>query len=853
MSKGASVALAGVLAAVGLVVAGASPASAAVVPVPPSSVGANSIATNMAASGFSLTGASFANVPASSSVNGFSTNAFAGFPSPSGPFGILTTGTMSGIQGAQTNLNDVIINGTQTIRGNSARDATVMKIDFTAPEGTNCLSMNFKFLTEEFPEFIGQQFNDGFIAELDSTTWTANQTTSDATITAPLNFAKDAAGAVVSVNSTGIGGMTAASASGSVYDGATTLLRANTAVTPGAHSLYLSIFDQGDARYDSAVFVNNLRTSFIPNPAINCVPGAQPVSSILTLTPPTDQSPVGTQHTVKATLKDSNGVAISGAPLSFNVTGANSSSGTVTTNPAGVANYTYTGSFAGTDQISACYLPATTCLATASATEVWNPPVVVTAEPKTKVYGAADPTFTYTVSGGTLTTAPTCTVAVAHTNVGSYPITCSGGSAGPDTNVTYVNSTLSVTPATVTVSADNKVKQYGQPDPAFTSTTSGLVGTDTLTNAPTCGVTGAHGNVGSYPITCSGATAGSNYTLAYTPGTLTVGKAQVTITATSKTKTYGQADPAFTFTTSGLVGSDTLTTAPTCDVAGAHTNAGTYPITCSGAGAGGNYDISYVAGTLTVAKAEVVVTAVPTSKTYGTADPAFTSTVAGLAPGDSLTTPATCSVAGAHVNVGSYTITCSGADAGANYTIRYETGTLQVTKATATVVADNKSKVYGSADPEYTFSVQGLVDGDSLTTPATCSVSGAHANVGTYPITCTGASAGGNYDIVYVGGTLTVTKATVVVTADPKSTTYGAPDPAFTSTVVGLVDGDSLTTNPTCSVTGPHADAGTYPITCSGASAGDNYVVQYVASELTVSAKSVVVTADDATKVYGQP
>ena len=106
-------------------------------------------------------------------------------------------------------------------------------------------------------------------------------------------------------------------------------------------------------------------------------------------------------------------------------------------------------------------------------------------------------------------------------------------------------------------------------------------------------------------------------------------------------------------------------------------------------------------------------------------------------------------------HVGSYAITCSGADAGPNYTVRYETGTLQVTRATATVIADNQSKVYGTADPSYTFAVQGLVGGDTLTTPATCSVAGAHHDVGTYPITCSGASAGGNYDIAYLGGTLT--------------------------------------------------------------------------------------------------
>lgn len=831
----------------------ASPASAAVTAAPNTAAGATTIATAMSAAGFQRTGASYATVPASGSTpNGTSNTAVGGFPSPSGPFGILTTGRVTNVLGAQSVESDIRINDNLTVRGNSARDATVLKIDFTAPAGTNCLSMDFKFLTEEFPEWVGQQFNDAFVAELDSSTWTANQSGSTATITAPNNFAKDASGNVVSINSTGIGGLTAANAAGTVYDGATTLLRANTQVTPGTHALYLSIFDQGDARLDSAVFVNNLRTSFVPNPAVNCVPGAQPVTTNLTLTPATDASPVGTQHSVTAKLRDSNGVAIANGPVTFTVTGANSASGVVSTNPAGNATFTYTGSLAGTDQISACYLPVTTCLATASATEVWNPPVVVTADPRTKVYGTADPSFTYTVSGGTLTTPATCGVAGSHANVGSYPITCSGGAAGPDQDVTYVAGQLTVTPATVTVNAENKVRQYGEPDPAFTYTTTGLVGSDTLSTQPSCDVAGAHGDVGSYPITCSGAAASDNYTIAYTPGTLAVGKALVTVTATSRTKTYGQSDPSFPFTTSGLVGSDTLTAQPTCEVSGPHGDAGTYPISCAGASAGDNYDVAYVDGTLTVSRAEIVVTAVPQSKVYGTADPTFTATVAGLEGGDTLVTQPTCSVAGAHSDVGSYDIICAGADAGPNYTVRYETGTLQVTKATATVVADNQTKVYGTADPAYTFDVQGLVGADTLTTPATCTVSGAHAAVGTYPIVCSGADPGGNYDIAYVDGTLTVTRATVVITAEPRSKAYGAADPGFTFTVSGLVGDDELVSPPTCGVAGTHDDAGSYPIACSGADAGDDYDVQYVDATLTVTPKSVVVTAGNATKVYGQ-
>ncbi|HEY3106027.1 MAG TPA: choice-of-anchor L domain-containing protein [Gaiellaceae bacterium] len=141
-----------------------------------------------------------------------------------------------------------------SVRGNTDFDVTMLKIDLAVPAGANCLALDFQFLTEEFPEFVGSNFNDAFIAELDSSTWT----TSGSTISAPNNFAFDPSGDVISVNSSGVTSMTAGNASGTTYDGATPLLSAATPITAGAHSLYLSIFDQGDHILDSAVFVDNL-------------------------------------------------------------------------------------------------------------------------------------------------------------------------------------------------------------------------------------------------------------------------------------------------------------------------------------------------------------------------------------------------------------------------------------------------------------------------------------------------------------------------------------------------------------------------------------------------------------------
>jgi hypothetical protein len=478
-------------------------------------------------------------------------------------------------------------------------------------------------------------------------------------------------------------------------------------------------------------------------------------------------------------------------------------------------------------------------------------------DPGTRVYGAADPVFTYEVQGlvgnDTLVTEPTCGVDGTHEAVGTYPITCTGAVATPDYNLQVTPASLTVTPKDASVSAAEQTKTYGTADPAFGYTVSGLVGTDTLVAEPTCAVSGTHTDVGDYPIVCTGADAGPNYTLTAIPAALHVVPATLTVTADSRTKTYASADPEFTFTTQGLVGDDQLTSQPVCDIEGQHRNVGTYDITCTGGSAGSNYTVVHRPGTLTVTQAAVLITADNRTKTYGTADPEFGYTVSGLADGEQLATAPTCAPAGAHRNVGSYDVVCSGAEAGGNYAISFAPGTLEVTKATVTVAAENKTKVYGAADPAFTRTVSGLVGDDTLVTSGSCDVSGAHTKVGTYPITCSGVDAGDNYTVTYVPGTLTVTKAAVAITADNKTKVYGTADPTFTYTVGGLVGADGLATEPTCTVAGAHKNVGTYPIVCSGATTTGDYDASYAAGTLTVTTATVTVTADNKTKVFGQP
>lgn len=137
-----------------------------------------------------------------------------------------------------------------------ARDWSVLKLDVEVPDTVNCLAFDFRFMSEEYPQFIGSKYNDAFVAEVDSNNWSVQ---SDGSLVRPNDFAASPLGEPISVNGVGPTEMTPQEAAGTYFNAATRLLTARTPISPGAHSIYLSIFDASDKKYDSAVLLDNLR------------------------------------------------------------------------------------------------------------------------------------------------------------------------------------------------------------------------------------------------------------------------------------------------------------------------------------------------------------------------------------------------------------------------------------------------------------------------------------------------------------------------------------------------------------------------------------------------------------------
>jgi uncharacterized repeat protein (TIGR01451 family)/uncharacterized repeat protein (TIGR02543 family) len=216
---------------------------------------ASGIAAAIAQTPAQVTGASFVTEPPKGTPYDVVPTALTSFPTDGSTYAILTSGDATLADTPNDSGGSGADDGGPSVRGNTDFDVTILKIDLSVPAAANCLSIDFRFLSDEFPEFVGSAFNDAFIAELDSSDWT----TSGSAITAPHNFAFDPGHNEISINAAGAASMTAANATGTTYDGATPLLSASTPITSGAHSLYLSIFDQGDHILDSAVFLDRLR------------------------------------------------------------------------------------------------------------------------------------------------------------------------------------------------------------------------------------------------------------------------------------------------------------------------------------------------------------------------------------------------------------------------------------------------------------------------------------------------------------------------------------------------------------------------------------------------------------------
>ena len=357
-----------------------------------------------------------------------------------------------------------------------------------------------------------------------------------------------------------------------------------------------------------------------------------------------------------------------------------------------------------------------------------------------------------------------------------------------------------------------------------------------------------------------------NYMIQVQPGTLTITKTKITVTAKDATKAYGEAEPkTFEYTITGNIkasdydklGKITLTRADGED-------AGEYEIAVSVVQPEDDhgYIVSTVPGKFTITPIEATVTVDNLTKVYGNATKEFTYKVTGLIGTDELNglnvVCAKCASDNLE-NVGEYELAATIKEgSNPNYTVTTTPGKLTVTPRAATVTVNNAEKTYGDKDPTFTFETEGLVGDEEKLKGETISREEGES-VGTYKINVAFEDGSNpNYKLTVKSGTLTIGQKAVTLTADDVSKKFGEADPELTYKVDGLVTiGDTEDELAGVKLTREKGEnAGEYAITATvDAKANPNYVVTVAdGGTLTIIANDdkivVVVKGHSSTGVY---
>ena len=348
-----------------------------------------------------------------------------------------------------------------------------------------------------------------------------------------------------------------------------------------------------------------------------------------------------------------------------------------------------------------------------------------------------------------------------------------------------VSQSLTVEKATLTITAENKTKTYGEENPELTVSYSGFINTDSesdLDTPPTVTTLATNASdAGTYPITVSGAS-DSNYDFSYSNGTLTVNKVALTVTANNQTKEYdGTVFSGFTVSYDGFISGENETDLDGSLVFGgtatSAVNVGNGYIIIPEGLTSINYDITFVNGTLDITQKTLTITAEDKTKVYdGTVYSSFTVAYDGFLSGEDETNlEGSLSFSGSATTATDagtgYVITPKGLTS-ANYNIFFVDGHLDITQAMQTITFNSlDTKVYGDAP----FNLAGTSSNGLAVTYTSSNTDVATVSDNTVTIISAGttnitASQAGNTNYspaIDVIQELTVSKADQVITLSP--------------------------------------------------------------------------------------
>ncbi len=390
-------------------------------------------------------------------------------------------------------------------------------------------------------------------------------------------------------------------------------------------------------------------------------------------------------------------------------------------------------------------------------------------------------------------------------------------------------------------------KTYG--DASFTlgnaTTDQGLTVTYTAADPTVVSITGNMATIlsaGTTTITATQEGDGTTYDAA-TPveQNLLVNPKAITVTVDAdQSKVYGAVDPALTYDftpalESGDEFSGELMRNPGEDV-------DVYAIKRGTLSAGENYELDFISANFSITAKPITVTAdAGQNKVFGEKDPTFTYDVSpALEDGDEFSGKLSRDPG---EDAGTYSLTQGTLSAGSNYDLSFVGADFSITPTTITVTADaNQSKIYGNADPVFTYNFSPALPGDGSFSGELSRESG--ENAGTYAITLGTLTAGENYNLNLVSADFSITPRKIAVTADfGQSKIYGEADPTFTYAVSpGLVSGDTFSGELSRE---PGENAGDYAITRGTLGAGSNYSIVFASNLFAIEKAAQTITFNE--------
>ena len=504
-------------------------------------------------------------------------------------------------------------------------------------------------------------------------------------------------------------------------------------------------------------------------------------------------------------------------------------------------------------------------------------PITLMAKVKdaSRKYGDGNPQFSSTYTGfvnnedaSVITSNGTYTTTAKEiSDVGTYVIKQTGATA-QNYVFEYEDGTLTINKAPLTMTANDKNMTYGNTIPTLDAKFEGLKNNETKpiwNNEPIITTTATSASkVGTYPITISNADA-KNYQLTINNGTMTIDKAELTVKADDKSRIYGDANPEFTLSYTGLQNNESVPeweiqpiVETTSDV---KSPIGTYPITVKDAKAV-NYNITTVNGTLTISKAALQIIPNDATRMYGADNPKFTLSYSGLKNNENepewATEPVITTTATKESATGKYAIQITSAEA-SNYTLEKKAGTLTITKAPLSVGVKSYSRKYGETNPTFELHYSGLLNGETTPEwtefPTISTDANTYSDVGEYSIV----AAGGvmkNYEATEMtSGILSITPASLTIKANDASRQYFDENPSFSFTCTGFIGNDDssvFSTMPQLKTDATkYSNVGVYAIEISGA-ISKNYTLSYEKGQLTIHKRQLIVSTQNYTRAYGE-